>query len=144
MPAPARRPDEGGLGPQGQMTAADQPSSNSNSNSSGSGSGSREPPRKKRAMIDNGGAAAGAAAAAGDDSDEDRQEAMDMVDRANAGQPVLSGPAALGLEENESGEGQQQQQRGTTTGRAAQDGSGQLLKPGQVKKSTPVPEGANL
>ena len=98
----------------------------------------------KRPRIDNGGAA--------DDSDDERQEAMDMVDRANAGQPVLSGPADLGLEENSREEQEQKQkqkqkqkQQGATTGKTAHDGSGQLQKSsGQVQKSPLVSEGANL
>lgn len=83
-----------------------------------------------------------------------------MVDRHNAGQPVLSGPAALGLEEKSD---RKEQKKGTTittttttttssttsTGSAksaTHNGSGQLVqKPsGQVQKLSPASEGANL
>lgn len=74
-----------------------------------------------------------------------------MVDRHNAGQPVLSGPAALGLEEKS---GREEQEKGTTMvttttgGRTAahNNGSGQLVQrsSGQVQKSSPVSEGIKL
>lgn len=54
---------------------------------------------------------------------------MDMIDRANSGKPVLSGPADLGLEETNA-----QQQTG-------QGESSQSLKSGQEKKSQTKPGG---
>ncbi|KUI65036.1 Demethylmenaquinone methyltransferase [Cytospora mali] len=112
LPVSTRYSDERSLGPQSHIS--DQ---------------TTERPRKKRARTDKG----------VDDSDEERQEAMDMVDRANAGQPVLSGPAALGLEQ-----GSRKEQKGPTTSKSAHNGANQPQKSGQVQKSSPVSEGANL
>ncbi|KAG8161669.1 hypothetical protein KVR01_008656 [Diaporthe batatas] len=52
----------------------------------------------------------------------ERQAAMDMVDRANAGQPVLSGPDPLGLGRSEP-QKQQQQQREEEDGRTDEGAS---------------------
>ena len=57
---------------------------------------------------------------------------MEMVDRANAGQPVLSGPDPLGLEKSGP-----QQQDGTTDEGAAQNSSSQLQARGQEQKVSP-------
>lgn len=79
-----------------------------------------------------------------------------MVDRHSAGQPVLSGPAALGLEEKSGRETQKKKGMMTTTtmvttgrGKTAahkDNGSGQLVqKPsGQIQKTSPMSEGVNL
>lgn len=116
MPVPAPHPDEGSLGTIHGQLPNPPPTI-------------EQQPVKKRARTDKG----------ADDSDEERQEAMDMVDRANAGQPVLSGPAALGLEESD-----WEVNQGMTTGKTAHSGSGQLQASGQVVKSSPTSEVANL
>lgn len=63
------------------------------------------------------------------DSDEERLAGMVMIDRANSGRPVLSGPADLGLKEDD--------QRPKDAG---QEESSQLQEPenGQVSSLTPV------
>ncbi|KKY31634.1 putative methyltransferase domain-containing protein [Diaporthe ampelina] len=61
---------------------------------------------------------------------------MEMVDRANAGQPVLSGPDPLGLEKSGP-----QQQDGTTDEGAAQNSSSQLQARGQEQKVSPKAAG---
>ncbi|POS80043.1 methyltransferase [Diaporthe helianthi] len=75
-----------------------------------------------------------------EESAAERQAAMDMVDRANAGQPVLSGRDPLGLENSEP----PQHQDGTTEEGAAQESSGQLQTRGQDQKVSPKPAGSNL
>ncbi|ROW12424.1 hypothetical protein VMCG_00802 [Cytospora schulzeri] len=154
VPVPARRPDQ-----RSSSSSNNGPSYSSSSSSTTTTTKSpsimplhhqtTEPPRKKRARTER-----GAPAPAGNDSDEERQEAMDMVERHNAGQPVLSGPAALGLEENSSREEQTKGTAATATttsttgGRTAahNNGSGQLVQKssGQVQKSSPTSEGVNL
>lgn len=74
-----------------------------------------------------------------DESTTERQAAMDMVDRANAGQPVLSGPDPLGLEKSDP-----YHQDGTTDEDTAQNSSGQLQARGQDQKASPKPAGLNL
>lgn len=80
--------------------------------------------------------------ATGDGADEsvtERQAAMDMVDRANAGQPVLSGPDPLGLAKSDP-----HHQDGTTDKGTAQNGSVQLRVRGQEQKVSPKPTGTSL
>lgn len=64
---------------------------------------------------------------------------MDMVDRANAGQPVLSGPDPLGLEKSDP-----HRQDGTTDEGTAQNSSGQLQARGQEQKVSPKAVGSSL
>lgn len=73
-----------------------------------------------------------------DESASERQAAMDMVDRANAGQPVLSGPDPLGLAKSDP-----QHQDGTTHEGPAQNSSNQLQARGEQKVS-PKPVGSSL
>lgn len=73
-----------------------------------------------------------------DESASERQAAMDMVDRANAGQPVLSGPDPLGLEKSDP-----KQQDGATDEGTAQNASNQLQTRGEHKVS-PKPVGTSL
>ena len=89
----------------------------------------REPPRNEQADTGDG----------VDESATERQAAMDMVDRANAGQPVLSGPDPLGLAKSEP-----HHQDGSTDEGAAQNTSGQLQARGQDQKVSPKPVGSNL
>lgn len=74
-----------------------------------------------------------------DESATERQAAMDMVDRANAGQPVLSGPDPLGLEKSNP-----HQQDGTKDESTAQNNSGQLQVRSQDQKVSPRPTGSSL
>lgn len=75
-----------------------------------------------------------------DESAAERQAAMDMVDRANAGQPVLSGPDPLGLEKSEP-----PRQDGRTDEKGtARESSGQLQARGQDQKVSSKPAGSNL
>lgn len=74
-----------------------------------------------------------------DESATERQAAMDMVDRANAGQPVLSGPDPLGLEKSDP-----HQQDGTKDESTAQNNSGQLQVRSQDQKVSPKPVGSSL
>lgn len=64
---------------------------------------------------------------------------MDMVDRANAGQPVLSGPDPLGLAKSDP-----HHQDGTTDEETAQNSSGQLQARGQEQKVSPKAVGSSL
>lgn len=73
------------------------------------------------------------------ESATERQAAMDMVDRANAGQPVLSGPDPLGLEKSDP-----HHQDGTTGEGTAQSSSGQLQTRGQEQKVSPKAVGSSL
>lgn len=62
-------------------------------------------------------------------ADEERFTGMDMIDRANSGKPVLSGPADLGLEETDA-----RQQTGERE-------SSQSMKSGQEKQPQTKPDG---
>lgn len=64
-----------------------------------------------------------------DDSDEDRTAGMEMVDNADKGKPVLSGPAALGLRRDSR----------QTKSPEPQD-STQLQRSGRDKSSLPTPD----
>lgn len=74
-----------------------------------------------------------------DESAAERQAGMDMVDRANAGQPVLSGPDPLGLAKSDP-----RHQDGTTDKGPGQNTSGQLQVRGQEQKVSPKPTGSSL
>ncbi|KAL1875258.1 hypothetical protein Daus18300_003329 [Diaporthe australafricana] len=66
---------------------------------------------------------------ADEESATERQAAMEMLDRASAGQPVLSGPDPLGLEKSDA-----HRQGGATDQEAAQNKSSQLEIRGQEQK----------
>lgn len=74
-----------------------------------------------------------------DESATERQAAMDMVNRASAGQPVLSGPDPLGLEKSDP-----HHEGGTTDEDTAQNSSSQLQARGQEHKVSPKATGSNL
>lgn len=74
-----------------------------------------------------------------DESATERRAAMDMVDRANAGQPVLSGPDPLGLAKSDP-----HHQDGTTDKGTEKNSSGQLQVRGQDNKVSPKPAGSSL
>lgn len=111
-PAPLRHPDERGAGDQSLHPV---PAS--------------DPSRNKQTDTGDG----------ADESATERQAAMEMVDRANAGQPVLSGPDPLGLEKSDP-----QQQDGTTDEGPAQNSSSQLQTRGQEQRVSPKAVGSSL
>jgi hypothetical protein len=73
--------------------------------------------------------------AADDESAAQRQAAMDMVDRASAGQPVLSGPDPLGLDKTDGDDSPQHHDAAAQT---------QLQARGHDPKVSPKPAGLNL